>query len=198
MITKKDILFSKNNQKVFVVEGFTSNVLNWENIFNLFKTAHSQNSINFNSHWVCTIDNSEEYTDIYKDLIKKVSLLHPGEKISALSIIHPIPKNDININNNAFNNFKDYFIDCNPNKKPEFAPPPESFLPIKHHDPVDGFFIQLEGSTLWTIYYKDNEKQYTLKSGDMIFIPKNLEHSVETLEPRCAVSISFTDEEENL
>jgi mannose-6-phosphate isomerase-like protein (cupin superfamily) len=93
------------------------------------------------------------------------------------------------------NNIKDYFINCNINKIPDEEPPEESFIPTRHHDPVDGFFIQFEGSTLWTIYYKNNEKQYTLKSGDMMFIPKNLEHSVEALEPRCSVSISFTDGE---
>lgn len=194
MITKKDILFSKNNQKVFFVKGFTSNVLNWEEAFNIFKMAKSKDLINFISYWSCTIDKSEQYTSVYKNLIQKISLLHPGKKISALSIINLITKHDIVINSDIFNNFKDYFIDCNPNKKPEFAPPPEAYLPRRHSDPVDGFFIQFEGSTLWRIYYEDNEEQYSLKSGDLIFIPKNLEHSVEALEPRCSVSISFTDE----
>jgi len=195
MITKEDILFSKKNQQVCIAEGFTSNILNWEDVFNLFKIAKSKNSINFKSYWTCTIDRSEQYTPLYKDLIQEISPLHPGKKISAFSIINPITKHNININNNAFNNFKDYFINCNINKIPDEAPPEESFIPTRHHDPVDGFFIQFEGSTLWKIYYKDNEKQYTLKSGDMMFIPKNLEHSVEALEPRCSVSISFTDGE---
>ena len=190
MITKEDILFSKKNQQVCIAEGFTSNILNWEDAFNLFKIAKSKNSINFNSYWTCTIDKSEHYTRLYKDLIKEISLLHPGEKISAFSIINLITKNS-----NIFNSFKDYFINSNPNKIPNEELLAESFIPPKHTDPVDGFFIQFEGSTLWKIYYKDNEKQYTLKSGDMIFIPKNLEHSVEALEPRCSVSISFTDGE---
>ena len=195
MITKEDILFSKKNQQVCIAEGFTSNILNWEDAFNLFKIAKSKNSINFNSYWTCTIDKSEHYTRLYKDLIKEISLLHPGEKISAFSIINLITKNNNKINSDIFNSFKDYFINSNPNKIPNEELLAESFIPPKHTDPVDGFFIQFEGSTLWKIYYKDNEKQYTLKSGDMIFIPKNLEHSVEALEPRCSVSISFTDGE---
>ena len=195
MITKEDILFSKNNQQVCIAKEFTSNILNWEDAFNLFKIEKSKNSINFNSYWTCTIDKSEHYTRLYKDLIKEISLLHPGEKISAFSIINLITKNNNKINSDIFNSFKDYFINSNPNKIPNEELLAESFIPPKHTDPVDGFFIQFEGSTLWKIYYKDNEKQYTLKSGDMIFIPKNLEHSVEALEPRCSVSISFTDGE---
>jgi mannose-6-phosphate isomerase-like protein (cupin superfamily) len=193
VITKKDILFSKNNQKVFFVKGFISSILNWQDAFDLFKIANSKGGVNFNSFGTCTIDQSEQYTSIYKDLVKKIYTLHPGQKISALSIIHFITKHNNVVNNDVFNNFKDYFINYNPNKIPNIMPPIESFNPTRHSDPVDGFFIQFEGSTLWTIYYENNEEQYNLKYGDMMFIPKNLEHSVESLEPRCSVSISFTD-----
>ena len=37
------------------------------------------------------------------------------------------------------------------------------------------------------------QESYTLNSGDLIFIPKNLKHSVESLCPRNAISISFSD-----
>lgn len=195
MITKEDILFSKNNQKVFVANGFTNNIPNWENLFDLFRIANENKGVNFISFGTCTIDRSEKYTDLYNNFIKEISLLHPGKKISALSIIHFITKHNNDINDKIFNNFKDYFSNSNPNQIPAVIPPPSAFNPTRHFDPVDGFFIQFEGSTLWTIYYENNEQQYILKSGDMIFIPKNLEHSVESLEPRCAVSISFTDGE---
>jgi hypothetical protein len=194
MINKEDILFSKKNKKVLLSKSFISNILSWDHTFNIFKLANEKNKVNFNSFATCTIDKSEQYTNLYDDLIKKISILHPGNKISALSIIHFITKQNKDLNHKNENDFKDYFLSVNPNKLPQEMPPEEAFNPTVHSDPVDGFFIQFQGSTLWKIYYDDKTESHILEGGDMIFIPKNLNHSVESLCPRTAVSISFSDE----
>ena len=192
---KKDILFAKENNIVFFIKNFINKdyVPSWDKVFEIFKLAHANNKINFNSFATCTIDSSEQYTDVYDGFIKQLENFHPGKKISALSIIHFITKYNIEDNHYGNNHFKDYFLKANPNKIPEQLPPLEAFNPTIHFDPVDGFFIQLEGSTLWKIYYLDKIEEYTINSGDMLFIPKGLKHSVESLCPRTAVSISFTD-----
>jgi mannose-6-phosphate isomerase-like protein (cupin superfamily) len=195
MDLKKDILFAKENNTIFFINNFINknDVPGWNKVFDIFKLAHINNKINFNSFATCTIDSSEQYTDIYDGFIKQLENLHPGKKISALSIIHFITKYNSGDHHYGSDDFKDYFLKVNPNKIPEQLPPPEAFDPTIHSDPVDGFFIQLQGSTLWTIYYSDKIEKYTANSGDMIFIPKGLRHSVESLCPRNAVSISFTD-----
>lgn len=196
MVSKKDILFSRENGTIFFVNKFINenNLPGWDKIFDIFKIAFSDNKINFNSFATCTIDSSERYTDIYDSFIKQVAELHPGKKISALSIIHFITKYNTTDQHYGNNDFKDYFLKQNPNKIPDQMPPLEAFNPTIHSDPVDGFFIQLTGSTLWTIYYLDRTEEYTVNAGDMLFIPKKLKHSVESLCPRVAVSISFSDE----
>lgn len=192
---KKDILFAKENNTVFFINNFINknDVPSWDEIFNIFKLAHINNKINFNSFATCTIDSSEQYTNIYNNFIKQIENFHPGKKISALSIIHFITKYNATEYHYGNNDFKDYFLKVNPNKIPEQLPPPEAFNPTIHSDPVDGFFIQFQGSTLWKIYYLDRVEEYTINSGDMLFIPKDLKHSVESLCPRTAVSISFSN-----
>lgn len=195
MISKKDILFAKKNNVILFVNNFINKdrVPGWDEIFDIFKIANLENKINFNSFATCTIDSSEQYTDVYNNFIKQLENLHPGRKISALSIIHFITKHNANAQHYGDNDFKNYFLKENPNKIPDQLPPPEAFNPTIHSDPVDGFFIQLQGSTLWKVYYSDKTKEYVVNSGDMLFIPKGLRHSVESLCPRTAVSISFSD-----
>ena len=56
-----------------------------------------------------------------------------------------------------------------------------------HKDDVDVWFWQIKGTTLWEI---ENEGQYTLNEGDLIYIPKNTGHNVIPLGPRAGISMS--------
>jgi mannose-6-phosphate isomerase-like protein (cupin superfamily) len=194
-ITKQSILIAKQNSNVLVLKNYFNKILNWSDFFNIFKLANKVNDVRFVSFGTCTIDKSENYFDIFNDFINKLSLIHPGKKISVLSIIHFITRNDNTINDEIAKIFKEHFIDVNIHSMPDILPPREAFEPTIHSDPVDGFFIQFQGSTLWKIYNNNDleQEQHTLNSGDVIFIPKNLRHSVESLCPRNAISISFSD-----
>ena len=57
----------------------------------------------------------------------------------------------------------------------------------KHYDIVDVFYWQVQGSTRWNV---ENFGSYTLKKGDLIFVPKLINHEVITLEPRAGILMS--------
>lgn len=190
---KEKIISAKKNKNIVLFKNFTNDIFSWNDFFNIFKNAEKNNKIRFVSFGTCTIDSSEQYTNLFNKLINHLSSIHTGQKISTLSIIHFITGNDNELVDQSGQKFKEYFLNINPNKMPETLPPKEAFSPTIHSDPVDGFFIQFQGSTLWKIYYDSKTEEHYLNSGDMIFIPKELKHSVESMCPRNAISVSFSD-----
>lgn len=185
------VIKNKTDNKIFIEKKIIKDTYSWIDFFDIFKKAKYNNGVRFVSFGTCTIDKSEQYTDIFNNIVNDLSAIHPGNKISVLSIIHFITRNNNDIYDENGNIFKKYFFETNPDKVPEIMPPKEAFEPTIHSDPVDGFFIQLEGSTLWKIYNDFNIEEHILTAGDLIFIPKGLRHSVESLCPRIGISISF-------
>ena len=59
-----------------------------------------------------------------------------------------------------------------------------------HVDTEDVFILGLSGLVLYRIYEEQN-KDYYLEKGDMIFIPKGLRHKVIGINPRIIASIGF-------
>ena len=57
----------------------------------------------------------------------------------------------------------------------------------KHKDTMDVYFWQCQGVTKWIIEDKD---EVILNPGDMIYIPKGINHNVIPLSPRLGVSMS--------
>jgi len=55
-----------------------------------------------------------------------------------------------------------------------------------HKDTTDVWFWQCQGKTKWTI----NKKEYILKPGDLIFVPKGIIHNVVSLTPRAGISMA--------
>lgn len=190
---KESILVAKADGNVIVNKKFTKNILSWKDFSDIFDLAYIKNGIRFASFGTCTIDKSEQYTNIFDKLVDEISNIHPGKKISVLSIVHFITRNNNDLDDALGKSFKENFLSKNPEKMPNVLPPREAFEPTVHADPVDGFFIQFQGSTLWNIYYESNIEEHILFPGDSIFIPKGLRHSVESLCPRNAVSISFSE-----
>lgn len=192
-IKKKDIENAKSNSTVLVKKNIIKNILSWKDFYAIFDEAYKDEKVRFASFGTMTIDRSEMYTEKYNNIIKELSEIHPGNKISALSIVHFITRNSNELTDEYGKSFMNKFFDLNPEKVPNPLPPKEAFDPTIHADPVDGFFIQFQGSTLWKIFYENAIETYRIETGDMIFIPKMLKHSVESLCPRNAVSISFSD-----
>ena len=56
-----------------------------------------------------------------------------------------------------------------------------------HRDTMDVWFWQCQGKTKWVI---ENKKEYILNPGDLIFVPKNIQHEVVPLSPRAGISMA--------
>lgn len=67
-----------------------------------------------------------------------------------------------------------------------------------HTDNTENFLFHTYGKTKWTIYKEFAGKQpktileqFVLKAGDILYIPKNQYHKVETIGPRILCSVHF-------
>lgn len=194
-ITQDDVLKSKLNNEVFVSRNAFPEKLNWKDFYHIFNMAYMSERVNFVSFASMNIDQCHDLSPKFDDIVNKLSLIHPEKYVSILSIIHLITKNNERINEGFGLTLTEKFINRNPKKIPTDSNGvtlhPDQFNPTVHEDLVDGFFIQCEGETLWKIYKNNTIDEYILKPGDLIFIPKRITHSVLSLCPRAAISISF-------
>lgn len=65
-----------------------------------------------------------------------------------------------------------------------------------HNDPRHSFYWQTQGKSLWKSYDYENENPVLLEEvwvepGDVMFVPHGIFHTVETPEPRTAISIMY-------
>jgi hypothetical protein len=63
----------------------------------------------------------------------------------------------------------------------------------RHNDPVHVVYCQFIGSVEWIIFKNESkeEERFVLNPGDVIYIPKEVEHEVRSLSPRAAISFMF-------
>ena len=66
----------------------------------------------------------------------------------------------------------------------------------KHHDKRETLFWQCIGKTVWRVYPPSSEfpVSYTLEPGDIIYIPKGVEHEVIIEEPRASIAFGYENE----
>jgi len=57
----------------------------------------------------------------------------------------------------------------------------------KHKDTMDVWFWQCQGITKWII---EDNKEFILSPGDLIYVPKGFYHEVKPLSPRLGISMS--------
>lgn len=166
----------------------------WHSFENLFDTT-LDSDINFQFFGGMTIADSERHVRHFDEIIDIFSSIHPGEKISVMSIVHFVNKNNNDLSEETLQ-FANKFVARNPNKPiPNFDL--NLLQPSRHSDAVDGLFLQCNGSTLWNIFYEGSTEEIIANPGDVLFIPKGIEHSVESLTPRSSISISFTDQQQS-
>jgi mannose-6-phosphate isomerase-like protein (cupin superfamily) len=201
MINKLNILESIREKDIFLQKNFTDKMPSWEQINNLYDKSINSESVIFSSFGTMVVNKSDQYVDFYNDLInffKNLTLWHFSQ---ALTIIHFVNKNNNIIDNDCAIEISKKLYKDNPKKKPNdvvlsdySAEPFKYFEPEIHFDQSHNFFIQGQGKTLWKIYNdKELFKEYIVEEGDLVYIPKNLMHSVESLCPRFAVSLIFND-----
>jgi hypothetical protein len=61
----------------------------------------------------------------------------------------------------------------------------------KHSDPMDVIYCQFVGSVVWEIFEENSSEKFILNPGDVIYIPKTVQHEVVSLSPRAALSFMF-------
>jgi mannose-6-phosphate isomerase-like protein (cupin superfamily) len=189
---KELVLRSKKDEQIVFMKGIVGATLKWNTFYDTFKKALDAGKADLSAPGTLTIDNSEGYTSEFDSIISFLESVHPGTKIAVLSIIHFMNAND-NVVPEAAEGFYKDFIEANPNKLPpgfDYS----LFKPTIHSDPVDGFYIQCEGQTTWRAFYQDRTESYLVNPGDLLYIPKGVNHSVESMNVRAAVSVSFFDE----
>lgn len=198
--SKENIITSIKNKDVIILKDFYQNTPKWSDINNLYDDAKHTEDIQYVSFATMAIRNASQYTKVYDDLIKIVSEMHNDQCLGAMSIIHFISRVSNIIKDQDAITLKEKFNLDNTNEWPNHVTitddgvfPPENFEPTIHSDAADGFFVQCDGETLWRIYDDNDNLRYThtIKTGDLLYIPKNVRHSVDSLCPRHSVSIAF-------
>lgn len=183
-----------SDRKVVCFQDLVLDPPTWHSFENLFDTT-LDSDINFQFFGGMTIADSERHVRHFDEIIDIFSSIHPGEKISVMSIVHFVNKNNNDLSEETLQ-FANKFVARNPNKPiPNFDL--NLLQPSRHSDAVDGLFLQCNGSTLWNIFYEDSTEEIIANPGDVLFIPKGIEHSVESLTPRSSISISFTDQQQS-
>jgi len=199
MISKQNLIDATTKKSVVIERNFCSENATWKDIEYLYDLSKNSDDLMYSSFGTMVIRNSQSYIDIYKKLVEKVSEIHGGKLFGAMAIVHFINRNNNKLTNENSISLSKKFYNDNPHPWPsdmditeDYAKPFENFEPTIHSDDADGMFIQGDGSTLWK-FYKDNEmiESHTINTGDLIYIPRDLFHSVESLNPRHSVSISF-------
>jgi ribosomal protein L16 Arg81 hydroxylase len=61
----------------------------------------------------------------------------------------------------------------------------------KHKDNADVFFWQIIGSTRWKVFTQAGVKEHTLQVGDVLYVPRYMEHDVTSLCPRAGISFGL-------
>ena len=61
----------------------------------------------------------------------------------------------------------------------------------KHRDNADVFFWQVIGSTRWKVYAQAGVAEYTLGVGDVLYVPRQMDHEVVSLCPRVGISFGL-------
>ena len=188
---KDEILKAQQDKKIIFFKKAFEITPGWSNFENVYNEAYKSNGVLFASFVSMTIDRAESYTDDFNDLIIGAQQLHPGNKICGMAIVHFENNNNQHIPEEAESLYKLFRSNGGTSIPPQFDF--SLLVPARHSDPVDGIFIQCVGSTKWRAFYENDTKEYIAEPGDMLYIPKGIEHSVESLEARAAISIAFTD-----
>lgn len=191
---------SKNEKNFMLSENFLNDTetinISWKKTIDIFKTAKDCNAVNFYSFATGSIDIDKvqkfSLKPYIQEIIAKMQLLHPGNIIASSLSISFIGKNNNKIDNDDELELKKIFESQNHFKSPKTLPNFAKIKTPKFFYSVDTFFVQTNGTSYWKMD-TPFPKEFTLKSGDVVFIPKQLVHTAEYLSPGSMLSLSFSD-----
>lgn len=205
LITKQDLINATKERKLFVIKDFYKDFPSWKDIDHLYDAVKDSGTLNYNSFGTMVIENDPRILKYYIKAISDISSYYKGNPIFSIIIIHFINRNNNKMTDESLANLFSKFTVDNSKKIPEEITvkddgvdgwPTETWDPTVHSDPENRFFIQGNGQSLWKVFHDNQELNYEvlLSPGDMVYIPKGVVHSVESMCPRHAISIAFSDD----
>jgi mannose-6-phosphate isomerase-like protein (cupin superfamily) len=209
LITKQDLINATKERKLFIVKDFYKDFPSWKDVDSLYDTVKDSGTLNYNSFGTMVIENDPRILKYYIKAMSDISSYYQGNPIFSILIIHFINRNNNKMTDESLANLFSKFTVDNSKKIPEEITvkddgvdgwPTETWDPTVHSDPENRFFIQADGQSLWKVFHDNKELNYEvlLSPGDMVYIPKGVIHSVESMCPRHSVSIAFSDDPEIL
>lgn len=189
---KEAVKNGKQEKRIVYFGKIFNKTPSWEDFYHIFNKSLQDKKAGMYFPGTLVVDNSEQYSECFNEITSLLDSVHGGERIAALSIIHFANAHDNTIPEDAKDFYEKFFIE---NKENNLPPDFNLSLlkPMVHSDPVDGFYVQCNGQTTWRAVYEDHTEEYIVNPGDMLYIPSGVNHSVESMNVRNAVSISFMD-----
>ena len=175
------------SKRITMLPGQFQEVPSWDIFYKIFSHAAERGGFASKTFGTFGVDGAESIVDDFNKIISVAENSHPLEAKSVLAIVHFLSANNNNIPEEVSNLYSEF------RKIAEQIPPSfeQYMIPTRHSDPVDGLYVQCTGSARWTAYYEGGNESFIVLPGDAMFIPKGIEHTVETLEPRAAISIGL-------
>lgn len=138
----------------------------------------------------------------YKHVLDAIGEIYKGHPLFGMVIVHLVSRNNNTVTDPDFLSLYGRFFENNPKKIPDnmiirdHGLDGDSWDSTIHFDKENRIYVQGGGQTLWKLF--DDSHNLTdaiiLNPGDLVFIPKGLVHSVESLGPRHSLSIALSDD----
>ena len=198
-ITKNDIMLATQQKKMHISRNFMPKNLSWLDIGDIYDL---DKNVLYTSWASFQAQTSEVIFGYYKHVLDSISEIYKGQPSFGMIIVHLISRNNNTVSDPDFLSLYSRVFENNPKKMPDnisirdHGMDGDSWESTIHFDKENRVYVQGGGQTLWKLY--DDSKNLTdaivLNPGDLVFIPKGLLHSVESLGPRHSLSIAFSDE----
>ncbi len=198
-MTSNDLMLAIEQKRIHISRNFLSNPPSW---LDISKVYDLDKKIVYMSFGTFQAQEKEIIFDCYKEVIDGINKIYKGYPLFGMIIVHFINRNNNIINDPDCLSLFNRFSKNNPKKNLEgvivkdYGIDGGNWEPKVHFDRENRFFVQGGGQTLWRLF--DDSYNLTeaiiLNPGDLAFIPKGLLHSVESIGPRHAISIAFSDE----
>jgi|LauGreDrversion4_2_1035121.scaffolds.fasta_scaffold55343_5 mannose-6-phosphate isomerase-like protein (cupin superfamily) len=198
-ITKNDIALAIQQKKMHISRNFMPKNLSWSDIGEIYNLDKNVIYISWASFQA---QEKEIIFGYYKHVLDSIGEIYKGYPLFGMVIVHLVSRNNNTVSDPDFLSLSNKFFENNPKKIPEHmiirdhGLDGDSWDSTVHFDKENRVYVQGGGQTLWKLF--DDSHNLTdaiiLNPGDLVFIPKGLVHSVESLGPRHSLSIALSDE----
>jgi len=179
-LIKNEIINSKQNVNAILIKNIAKNTPNWDNFMNHLNYQYHKESkkISANPHLEYFINGVLFKKRLYV-LVDRPTIEFFPQLIELRDILNKIGNHTGDVVGAYLN----------------FAKEVET---LRHSDSKDHMYWQCINNTEWTFYRHDKMDTVVVEPGDLVFIPKTLDHEVFAPSSRAAIQLVFelTDKKE--